>query len=67
MEDMKRLYITGIAGMLGSNIAYLLQDRYGITGVDKVPFTAENINCEQIETEHITICSGLFNPHGSVN
>ena len=49
MEDMKRLYITGIAGMLGSNIAYLLQDRYGITGVDKVPFTAENINCEQFE------------------
>lgn len=46
---MKRVYITGIAGMLGANIAYLLKDRYEITGVDKVPFTADKIKCEQFD------------------
>lgn len=46
---MKRVYITGIAGMLGANIAYLLKDRYEITGVDKVPFIADKIKCEQFD------------------
>ena len=46
---MKRIYITGIAGMLGSNIAYLLKDRYEIIGVDKVPFNAGEIKCEQFD------------------
>lgn len=47
--NMKRIYITGIAGMLGANIAYLLKDQYDITGVDKVPFTADQIKCEQFD------------------
>lgn len=46
---MKKIYITGIAGMLGSNMAYLLKDRYEITGVDKVPFRAAKIKCEQFD------------------
>ena len=40
---MKRLYITGIAGLLGANIACLLKDHYEITGADKVPFKSRNI------------------------
>lgn len=46
---MKRMYITGVAGMLGSNMAYLLRNRYEITGVDKIPFMAEGIRCEQFD------------------
>lgn len=46
---MKRIYITGAAGMLGSNMAYLLRNRYEITGVDKVFFRAEDIRCEQFD------------------
>lgn len=46
---MKKIYITGIVGMLGCNMAYLLKDRYEITGVDKVPFMAEKINYEQFD------------------
>lgn len=46
---MKRIYITGIAGMLGANIAYLLKDRYEIIGVDKVSFMADGIKGEQFD------------------
>lgn len=49
MENMKRIYITGIAGMLGANIAYLLKDRYEIIGVDKVPFMADGVKGEQFD------------------
>lgn len=31
---MKSIFITGIAGMLGSNLAYLLREKYQISGVD---------------------------------
>ncbi len=31
---MKSIFITGIAGMLGSNLAYLLRDKYHVYGVD---------------------------------
>ena len=43
---MKRLYITGIAGLLGANMAYLLKDHYEITGADKIPFKASGIKSE---------------------
>lgn len=43
---MKRIYITGIAGMLGANIAYLLKEKYEIIGVDKLVFKAEGIISE---------------------
>lgn len=46
---MKKLYITGIAGMLGSNIAYLLKDRYEICGADKVKINAKDIKTEQMD------------------
>ena len=31
---MKKIYITGLAGMLGSNLAFLLKDSYEVFGVD---------------------------------
>ena len=31
---MRSIFITGLAGMLGSNLAYLLRDKYRISGVD---------------------------------
>lgn len=32
---MKKIYITGLAGMLGSNLAYLLKNKYEIYGCDR--------------------------------
>lgn len=32
---MKKIYITGLAGMLGSNLAYLLKNEYEIYGCDR--------------------------------
>ena len=40
---MKKIYITGIAGLLGSNIAVELSDKYKITGVDSVDISIPNI------------------------
>jgi dTDP-4-dehydrorhamnose reductase len=40
---MKSVYITGIAGMLGSNLAYLLRDRYRVFGVDLHPITIYHV------------------------
>lgn len=31
---MKNIFVTGISGMLGSNIAHILRDRYNVFGVD---------------------------------
>ncbi len=43
---MKNIFITGIAGLLGSNCAYLLRDRYNIFGVDKNVFNMEKVTME---------------------
>ena len=32
---MKKIYVTGIAGLLGSNIARELKDLYDVTGADR--------------------------------
>ncbi len=40
---MKNIFITGIAGLLGSNCAYLLRDKYNIFGVDKNVVNIENV------------------------
>ena len=47
---MKRVYITGIAGMLGGNLGYLLGNDYEICGVDKIAIVADNIKTEQFNT-----------------
>lgn len=41
---MKNVYITGIAGLLGGNIAFLLKDKYAISGVDLVKVSIPNVN-----------------------
>lgn len=46
---MKKIYITGIAGMLGANLAYELRNNYIIGGVDKFQLNAPNINSEQYD------------------
>lgn len=43
---MKRIYITGIAGLLGGNAGYLLKNKYSIAGVDII-----NINMDNVQTE----------------
>jgi dTDP-4-dehydrorhamnose reductase len=44
---MKSVFITGIAGMLGSNIAFLLRDKYHVAGVDlhevRIPKVASSV------------------------
>ena len=60
---MKKIYITGIAGLLGSNLAYLLKDKYEIYGCDRnkvlmsgVKASAFDILCEnEIEKELVEI------------
>lgn len=44
---MKSIFVTGLAGMLGSNIAFLLRDKYKIFGIDKNPVNIEGIYCEE--------------------
>lgn len=43
---MERIYVTGIAGMLGGNIAYLLKDKYEIYGVDRIPIFDTRIHAQ---------------------
>ncbi len=42
---MKNVFITGTAGMLGSNLSYLLRDKYSIFGIDKNPVNINNVSC----------------------
>lgn len=44
---MKSIFITGLAGMLGSNLAFLLRDKYNVFGIDKNPMAIEGITCEE--------------------
>lgn len=46
---MKKLYITGVAGMLGGNVAYLLKEKYRIIGVDKVAVCIPKVNSEVLD------------------
>jgi len=40
---MKSIFITGIAGMLGSNLAFLLRDKYHVAGVDLHEIAIQNV------------------------
>ena len=42
---MKSVFITGIAGMLGSNLAYLLRNKYRVSGVDLHPVNIRRVTC----------------------
>lgn len=41
---MKKIYITGIAGLLGGNLAYNLKDKFEISGCDLVNINLEDAN-----------------------
>ena len=41
---MKSIFITGIAGMLGSNIAYSLREKYHVAGVDLHEISMEGVH-----------------------
>jgi dTDP-4-dehydrorhamnose reductase len=41
---MKSIFITGIAGMLGANLAYLLRMQYLVSGVDLNPILIKDVN-----------------------
>ena len=73
---MKKLFVTGISGMLGSNIAYLLRDKYDIFGVDLSEIKMNRVNSyvgsifdveeirKQLTNNHIDIfvhCAALVN------
>ena len=53
---MKNILVTGVAGMLGSNIAYLLRDKYNIIGIDTNHFFmmgVEFFNSSAIDVEKV--------------
>ena len=41
---MKNIFITGISGMLGSNMAYILRNKYNVYGVDLNETSIEGVN-----------------------
>lgn len=53
---MKKIYITGLAGMLGSNLAFLLKEKYKVAGVDRIPVTMHGIEAscfDMLEEERL--------------
>lgn len=46
---MKKLYITGGAGMLGSNIAFLLKNKYQIILCDKIAMDASDVEVDTFD------------------
>ncbi len=44
---MENIFITGVAGMLGSNLAFLLREKYNIFGIDKNTVNIKGIYCEE--------------------
>lgn len=41
---MKNIFVTGISGMLGANIAFLLRENYRVSGIDLNEVDIENVN-----------------------
>lgn len=62
---MKKILITGIAGMLGSNIAYEMCKKYDIVGVDVVPVNMKGIKTyvfDMLEYNSLESCFLLEKP-----
>lgn len=54
-----KIFITGIAGMLGSNIAYLLRDDYDVSGVDLIDVKMDGIisfNFNMLDFDNLYKC-----------
>lgn len=43
-----KVYITGISGMLGANIAYTLKDKYEIYGTDLIEINMDKVKSERL-------------------
>lgn len=54
---MKKIIITGVAGLLGSNIAYLLRKKYKVIGIDRNDI---NINGIDLYKESLTDYDKIF-------
>ena len=52
---MKKIYITGIAGLLGSNIAIELKEKYEISGVDIVDIEIPGITYDVYDVSDYTL------------
>ena len=44
-----KVFITGLAGMLGCNIAYKLRKEYIISGVDLIKVNMENVDSYEFD------------------
>ncbi|MDF2842310.1 MAG: hypothetical protein K0R00_736 [Herbinix sp.] len=60
---MKSIFITGIAGMLGSNLAYLLKDAYHISGVDLNNVQIRGVNSHLFSAFDLEKIRELFLQH----
>lgn len=50
---MKKVYITGIAGLLGSNLVNILQQNYQVYGADIVDVGFANVNYDHIDLSNV--------------
>ncbi len=60
---MASILVTGVAGMLGSNIAYLLRHRHTICGVDRNHVLIEGTHTEKDSVLNIALLSRLIEEH----
>lgn len=62
---MKKIYITGIGGLLGGNIAYLLRNRYCVAGADVINVIIDNVFTEtydMLDTDLLNSAINRFKP-----
>lgn len=62
---MKKIFITGLAGMLGSNIAYELRNDYLLSGVDLIKVNMDKVasyDFDALDYEKLLLCLNEINP-----
>ena len=62
---MKKIFITGLAGMLGSNIAYELRNDYLLSGVDLLKVNMDKVasyDFDALDYEKLLLCLNEINP-----
>lgn len=60
---MASILVTGVAGMLGSNIAYLLRKRHTICGVDRNDVHIEGTHTVKDSVLNVALLSSLMDEH----
>jgi dTDP-4-dehydrorhamnose reductase len=56
-----RVYITGVSGMLGANIAYELRNKYEVYGADLVQIHMEHVKSDLVDLMDITQLTSSIN------